>query len=702
MLWPLFLVSFTSLYMEMLLIRWIGTEVRVFAYFQNLALIACFLGFGLGCYQATRKKGYLFELTALGTLVILVEIPFPRWKLLLEILSSALSLSTDAQMWSALVPPTRTYLVVAFIASAIVVSGLLLLIMATMVPLGRWVGTYLNAAKNPVTAYSANLLGSLAGIWLFAAMASLHLAPVFWFGLAFVLFLLVRQRGLQLGPRHVLFIVVSLLLLLYADFWSGEVHWSPYQKLQVLDAGKQQYDVLVNNTGYMTIANVSPESLALHPDFAREYKDSSYDAPFRFIEARDRVLIVGAGAGNDAAAALRNGAGQVDAVEIDPVIYSIGKHLHPEHPYSSNRVRMILTDARAYLRESTQKYDVIVFGLLDSHTQFSGYSNMRIDNYVYTEESLREAKRLLKPSGVLVVKFEVRSPWTWMGQRFYVMFDRLFGRPPVVFRARQVGGLLSATEFLASNDGGVWERAAQPDLASFIEKNPPAFPLETEGAPPPVTDNWPYVYNRDHAIPRTYLTVSLILLLIAFLATRRAFEPRKTSTWYFFFLGAGFLLLETQMISRLALYYGSTWRVNCVVLSAILVVLILANLSVERMQRVRLGWSYALLIGSLSAIYFVPWESFALRTRLLGTLLAAAYGFPLFFAGLIFTEMFRRCENRSNAFGSNIIGAVTGGLAQNVSFVIGLRGLLLLAAVFYGFAALSTAFRMARLGEKNA
>jgi len=55
-LWPLFFVSFASLYIEMLLIRWIGTEVRVFAYFQNLALIACFVGFGVGCYRSRGKK----------------------------------------------------------------------------------------------------------------------------------------------------------------------------------------------------------------------------------------------------------------------------------------------------------------------------------------------------------------------------------------------------------------------------------------------------------------------------------------------------------------------------------------------------------------------------------------------------------------------------------------------------------------------
>jgi spermidine synthase len=700
-LWPLFLVSFSSLYLEILLIRWIGTEIRVFAYFQNLALVACFLGFGLGCFQSARKKGYLFGVAALGTLVILAELPFARWKVLLEILSSALSLSTDAQLWSLLLPPSQTYVFVAFLASAALVSCLLLLIIATMVPVGRWVGTYLDAAKNPISAYSVNLLGSIVGIWLFAGMAYLRLAPVFWFGLAFVLFLLVRRRGTRVGILESLLIVASLLLLFYADFRGGEIHWSPYQKLQVVDVGDRQFDLLVNNTGYMTMANVSPDYLAQHPGFAARYKNSAYDAPWQFIGVRDRVLIVGAGAGNDAAAALRNGAGQIDAVEIDPVIYSLGKRLHPDQPYSSDRVHVILNDARAYLRSAPQKYDVIVFGLLDSHTQFSGYSNMRIDNYVYTEQSLREAQRLLKPSGVLVVRFEVRPPWTWMGNRFYSMFDDIFGRAPVVFYGRQIGGLVEGTVFLASNDGGVWERAAQPELAKFIENNPPAFQKDAVGAPPPVTDDWPYVYHHEHTIPRTYLTVSLILLVIAFLATRQSLEPAKRSTWYFFFLGAGFLLLETQMISRLALYYGSTWQVNCVVLSAIMIVLVLANAFVQRVPGVRLSPLYGMLIAALIAIFFAPWDSLPFGTRVSGTLLAAAYCVPLFFAGVIFTETFRKFENKSNAFGSNIIGAVAGGLAQNFSFVIGLKALLLLAAVFYALAACFTFFRLERPGQKS-
>ena len=695
-LWPLFLVSFSSLYLEILLIRWIGTEIRLFAYFQNLALIACFLGFGLGCFRAAQKKSQLFDATSVGLLVILASLPLAPWKGVLEILSSGLAFSPDAAIWSGSMTFRPDQLAALFAVCVFLVTMLLLLVVATMIPVGQWVGHYLNSADDVVAAYSVNLLGSLAGIWFFAGLSALRLSPFYWFAFVFLLYVLLRNPARKLTVLAGLLMAACLVVLFHAAFLGRWSEWSPYQKLEIESLGDQQYNIRVNNTGYMTIANLSPEYLGAHPDLAEKYQTSSYDAPFHLVGNRDRVLIIGAGAGNDADAALRNGAKEVDAIEIDPVIYSLGKKLHPDHPYDSPHVHVVLEDARTYLRRSTQHYDAVVFGLLDSHSQFSGYSNMRVDNYVYTQQSLAEAKHLLNPSGVLIVKFEVRAPWTWMGQRFYSMFVNLFGRPPVTYYAPAVGGLLSATEFVASNDDGAWTRAAQPGMANFIQEHPAEFPLSSDGAPPPVTDDWPYVYHRSHTIPRTYLTVSLILLAITLFATWRAFEPTKSSTWYFFFLGAGFLLLETQLISRLALYFGSTWYVNCLALSAILIVLILANLVVERMPGRALAAPYVLLVASLLAIYFVPWDSLHFGTRVLGVMLSAAYCVPLFFAGLIFAETFRRVENKSSAFGSNIIGAVAGGLAQNLSFVIGLKALLLLAAVFYIFAGLFNAFGLRR------
>jgi hypothetical protein len=53
-LFTLVLASALTLFAELALIRWVATEVRIFAYAKNLALLLCFLGFGLGCALAAR------------------------------------------------------------------------------------------------------------------------------------------------------------------------------------------------------------------------------------------------------------------------------------------------------------------------------------------------------------------------------------------------------------------------------------------------------------------------------------------------------------------------------------------------------------------------------------------------------------------------------------------------------------------------
>ena len=44
----LFLLSFIALFLELAIIRWLSSEIRIFAYFKNLPLMATFLDFGRG------------------------------------------------------------------------------------------------------------------------------------------------------------------------------------------------------------------------------------------------------------------------------------------------------------------------------------------------------------------------------------------------------------------------------------------------------------------------------------------------------------------------------------------------------------------------------------------------------------------------------------------------------------------------------
>jgi len=71
-----------------------------------------------------------------------------------------------------------------------------------------------------------------------------------------------------------------------------------------------------------------------------------------------------------------------------------------------------------------------------------------------------------------------------------------------------------------------------------------------------------------------------------------------------------------------------------------------------------------------------------------GALLSIAFAGSLFIAEIIFTTAFRESAVKSQALGTNILGAVAGGLAQNLSFIFGIKALLLIAAVCYAVAAL--------------
>jgi hypothetical protein len=57
---------------------------------------------------------------------------------------------------------------------------------------------------------------------------------------------------------------------------------------------------------------------------------------------------------------------------------------------------------------------------------------------------------------------------------------------------------------------------------------------------------------------------------------------------------------------------------------------------------------------------------------------------PLFFSGIIFARWFEGTKNTSAALGSNLMGAVVGGLSEYSSLALGLSDLYLLALLFYG------------------
>jgi SAM-dependent methyltransferase len=401
----LLVASCLTLFTELAVIRWLSTEVRIFAYAKNLALLLCFLGFGVGCALASKPVWWRRGIQAMLALILLVRNPWtPR---MFEGLSQTLGAAQDTAIW--FVGTERDW--PNFILAAAIAGILFFLLTSVFIPLGQVVSQEIDLAPNRLRAYSWNLGASLLGIVLFSAVSVTELPPAFWFGPMLLGFAFL-QDGWNRRVAVAALIVPAVILLHEKASPDHFSIWTPYQQVDVRrDSFKngewKATTIDVNHVGHQTIVNLSPEFLGRHPGLLREpAEENPYNLPFRFTVANPRVLVVGAGSGNDVAGAVRGHSRSIDAVEIDPAILKLGR-THPERPYDSPTVSIHLADARAFMKRTDKRYDLVLFGLLDSHTQQSEYANMRIDNYVYTEESLREARELLTPNGVLFLKFQV-------------------------------------------------------------------------------------------------------------------------------------------------------------------------------------------------------------------------------------------------------------------------------------------------------
>src|SRR5215471_8276042 len=617
-------ISLASLFLELLLVRWIASEIRVFAYFKSLPLIACFLGFGLGCYLTRRKVCLAYALIPLAAMILIVELPWAPLRHLVVNLSGFIGWFSDVHIWG------RAYfegnylwgLISAGIAVVVVIT-MFGLIAITFVPFGQLVGWYLEKSPRGIAGYSVNVLASVIGIWIYTLLCFLSTPPIVWFALLGVGLTAFFWSVTRLRNMAAIWLVATLGLFAageYSPRWWGEeswkgarpdvyneqpgpplVVWSPYQKLTIvplLNVGKAKRFVLnTNDSWYQEIANLSPEEVSRHPELNEQevpLEFHRYNLPYRFYANPPEVLIAGAGMGNDVAAALRNGSGQVTAVEIDPLIYENGKKLHPEQPYDSPRVTVQVDDARAFVQRSHQKYDLVVYSILDSHTTSSHYTNIRLDNYVYTLESMRRARKLLKPDGVFSLSFSSERPW--FAGRLRQIVTEAFGKPPLMVQ--------DGHEFYIVGNGDRVERrlAADPKLKGFVDTRPaiPIAPAEVS------TDDWPYLYQQSRAIPTVVWLLSIGLTLICWLTFRRFNTSGEGIQWHFFFLGAAFMLLEVQIISKAALLFGTTWLVNSIVITSLLLFILLSNLVIARFPNFPRALAYVGLFGMLALSYALP------------------------------------------------------------------------------------------------
>jgi spermidine synthase len=660
------LVTMLSLMLELVLIRWLASVFPVFSFYKNFTMLACFLGLGAGYAVAQRQP-------CTPALVLPMLALFVGVITLLRYDTGVVYLIFSVGWLSKFDLPVYFLLGASFIICACICY-----------PVGQLCGKLLHSS-NSLRAYGLNLMGSALGVVALFVMSLYWLPPVTWFAVTggiMLLFVLARDDFLPVG-------ITSFCVLLAILAWPVQPEtqriYSPYQLLERAAKPDGLMQILSGGSYYQKVYNFAEDRRG-HETDADRYVRTYYEFPYNFKKAPQRVAIVGAGSGNDVATALRMGAAHVDAIEIDPAIAFLGTKYHPERPYDDPRVTLSINDARNFFRNAQQQYDLIVYGVLDSHTALSHASNLRVDSYVYTREGITEAFRLLKPDGVLAVSFTLVNDALGFKLSKILREQPGAGKPLAV---RVLYDSLRTTAFIVKKG----QDAAMPNASDFASIGftnvsdyfNKAYP---ESSIP--TDDWPFFYMVERAYPFTYMIALGMILLLSYVFVRKTIgfsDPIDRSYLPFFFLGSGFMLVETKAITELGLHLGGTWLVIAAAIMLVLVMAYLANLIVTRTALKLAGPAYlglfvSLLVGYGVATSHGQWQFGSPLAQLAVSCFVLTI--PLFFAGIIFSSLIADSEiNISTGFAYNLMGALFGGVMEYNSMYFGFAFLYLLAMGFY-------------------
>jgi SAM-dependent methyltransferase len=747
----LFLASVLVLFLELACIRWFPAHVIFLSFFTNTMLLASFIGMSVGCILARRQFHHI-KLTPILLFVALgCGLMVDRYSgLFSEITNVGNQEKPDVVFFGAesgVVGDLKFHVPVEVMAGAF-----FLLAGAALVGPGQELGRAFNRMANRTTSYTCNLLGSLVGIAGFAACSQLQLPPVVWFSVVAVLISYFLLRPEPDGPAaytRLLPLALAVLATVPTSF-SGvpgftahqEVYWSPYYRV---DYQPQSRDITTNKTSHQLIQE-------------RKYPTQApYDLPYLFGQelgrpAYKRVLVIGAGSGNDLVRALYwcPPDAKIDAVEIDPVIQKLGAKYNPEQPYADPRITLHLNDGRNFLRKAESgTYDLVVFALVDSLVLHSGYSNIRLESFLFSTESFADVKRVLKPDGLAAVYNMYRQGWimarlrdalrTTFDAEPVVLIDPPYKKGPEIpieegflynglalffigpkasidpLREKFIGqsfwvpgragmskelpGRFSTSPPNENYGSGLPEAAERPAWVPLDQTKLQESPKNLI----PATDDWPFLYVRQPGIPGlTWRGIGLTLLLSGVLwaifggwmredpLTPNPSPTRGEGSLYAraFLLGAGFMLIETKAVVQMALLFGSTWTVNTFVFSAILVMAVIGNLFAGAVKPKRLELYYVGLFATIGVGLAVPLDVFLGMNPVTQVVAACALAFcPILFAGVIFPTTFARTTRPDLFFAANVAGALVGGLAENASMLLGFRYLLLVALGFYALSA---------------
>jgi SAM-dependent methyltransferase len=339
------------------------------------------------------------------------------------------------------------------------------------------------------------------------------------------------------------------------------------------------------------------------PATARGLRSHPSFLPYRLRKIR-RVLSLGAGAGFDVLLAKEGGAEVVDAVEINPAMPRVMERFRTFHGgvYDRPGVRLHVTDGRSFVKQTAERYDLIVLSLTQSATS-GGLGTALLESHIHTREACRDYIRRLQDDGmVLFVGGYLFHAYRWLLTSALALAEETKQDLSAVMRhllllekrdaaPYQYLVLLSRTPFDPGELGPVRSLADAPgtvlhfvpglaesqpfslltrdggDAAAFVD----FFRTESKADVAPVGDDSPFFIDVSLRLPLPLwqllgFAAAVTLLFAAFAAAgsrswRRGHALGRGGllcvTAYFSCLGIGFMLVEVGLIQRLILLLGS-------------------------------------------------------------------------------------------------------------------------------------------------
>ncbi|HUB66574.1 MAG TPA: hypothetical protein VL981_03720 [Candidatus Methylacidiphilales bacterium] len=673
----LFLLGFATLFLELFFIRYLAGSIWNLGYFPNIVLLSVFIGMGVGFVFHDRVKASLsnivFQCGFAGAVALILFVSFNHpivpgfdvWHY-----------NLDGDLYFSFVPFKVSDLNYLFFTLCFVMVALIFACISQRT-------AKLFRQFSPLNAYTLDILGSCAGILSFIAISALWLPAWSWF-VFFTLIFIFAMAGKRIARVIPLILALLAVIVMYrqdhilmrdpgSPYLVGTT-WSPYQKVEYVEepgpSGILRRRIFVNGLDHQEIL-LNPEKVF-------------YGIPYQYrkqagLPAPRNVLVIGAGSGNDVTAALRNGATHVDAVEIDPVIARIGREHNPSGAYNDPRVEVHIDDGRAFMTQTHRKYDLIVFALTDSLVKVSSLSQLRLENYLFTRESVERAYELLNDHGNVVFYNFYRIPF--VAQKIYNMVNLVTGSQPRILAQQRDFYMLCGEKIMGS--------AELPYIADLSPEIP--------------TDDWPFLYLAGRGIPSLYLKAMLgvSILIIGLLAALHFGSKDKENgrgeellpiKLAFIFMGIAFLLLETKSVIQFSLLFGTTWLNNSLIFFAVLISVLAANWTVQCLARkdhetawLRLWLLYGFLAASVLISLVFPLHNLLAIAGIFPRFIAASLltFLPIYFANLIFSTSFKDHKCAEHLFGWNLLGATFGGVLEYTGMEIGYNALSLIVLGCY-------------------